>query len=861
MYKRFHEVYQNWVDRELRNEAVYNTTKMRKIILLFLSVVLIGGNLLLTGCEVDYYQEPEPTEGSGSSIFEEGVTVPEGFNWSTIKTGELSVKVDDRYNGQYFYQVEVYDANPIIYRDAGLLAKGVAKKGQDWVGSLSLPTALETVYVRQVSPVGQGVVKVATLSENGIKVDFTPATPSGTKMASSGVSQGSIPMSTRSGDDGPSTVYTTPAINGATVLGLSGEKNVSFDHTSAPTYVIPAGETFKGTLTFNWKNSTLYVEGTWENTGSSNIALNGWTVIVQNGGKFINHAANKTFTVNDVSQLIVAAGGKFGETGTPMKLDQGNSNNSKIINSGMIVTSGLTKIRYLYNRGDFNLNGKTEQIDNSCNIVNKGDFIVNNGTGNANAAVLQGNFQNDGTVRVLGTLHSGSNNFVLTNTGFFEVHTLGLAPTATSASQGTIHNTGQFVVTNDMFLQLTFNIGTGALLEVKNLTMLNSSINLKHEAMLVVTEKLTIARSGSKKLITGPANGDALARINEVSFIDVDGQIGRSFELGGELEVECSNYTVLPSPGDPEEEGRITGEDVSFVKVGESTVKIPESDYNKGGNNNQVTGTPSNPVFPIIFDGSPLTYMFEDNWPFLGDYDMNDLVLDVVPTYTIENESNKVTRLILNATLRAVGATKRLAVGIQLDGIAPGDISSVARVNDAGLNGQIFTRSNGLETGQTYAVIPVFDDAHNALGYSTPLVINTVKDSKNNMPPVTVEFTINFSSPTDLARITVDKFNVFIVNGGYDGKRWEVHMPGFEPTQKADRSRFDKFDDRSYTKNYYTSSENMIWGLAVPGPAKYPREWTSVKNAYKQLQDWAISGGANSKDWYKYPDEGKIFSN
>lgn len=294
-----------------------------------------------------------------------------------------------------------------------------------------------------------------------------------------------------------------------------------------------------------------------------------------------------------------------------------------------------------------------------------------------------------------------------------------------------------------------------------------------------------------------------------------------------------------------------------MVPEGESSVDIPATECNDGGNNNVAPGTPANPVFPIIFNGTTLTYLFEDNWPYLGDYDMNDLVLDVKPVYSL-NSSNEVTRLKLEVSLRAVGATKRLAAGLQLDGINLEAISRIDRTNNTGVNGNVFSQSNGLESGQTYAVIPLFDDAHEALGHSSPLITNTVKGSENNKTPMEVTFTIDFTTPLDLARISVDKFNVFIVNGGYKTNRQEIHLAGFQPTDKADTSKFGLADDNS-NRTPYTSDNNMIWGLAIPGSAKYPVEWRSIRLAYSGLESWAKSGGASDKDWYKNFNENSVY--
>ncbi|WP_298651202.1 LruC domain-containing protein [uncultured Proteiniphilum sp.] len=802
--------------------------------------------MILPGCEVDYYQPSEDNQGTGSSLFEDGVTVPAGFDWATIKAGKLTVTVDDRFNGKYYYQVEVFDTNPIFSPQARLLAKGVAKQGQNWVGAVDFPSDLEAVYVRQTSPTGQGVVKTVSISGENLSVDFTPKTGVQTRAAYQ--SQESSTVSMRS-TEGPSTTYPTPAINGTSVFELSGEGNKAPSLWTSHAYVIPAGKTFRGSFDFNWTNSFIYIEGTWENT-SANIELRGWTVIVQNGGKFINNADGGTFKLNSSSgsQLIVAAGGEFGKEGKLMTLSQ-DGDNDKIINSGTIQTSGMSNIRYLYNYGDINLSGKMNTYSSST-MVNKGNFIINNGTGDANALSLQGNFQNEGTVKISGTLNFPSNTFVLTNTGFFEVHTLGLS--TPPGAQGTINNDGQFLITNEAAFELTFNIGAGGLLEARNLTMLNSTITLADNAMLTVTGRLTVSTSGVAKIIRGPAAGNALAKINEVAVPDYT-----NFELQGELEVECSNYQELPGSG-TSDKGRTTGEDVRFVKVGESTVIIPASEYNKGGNDTSIPDTPpASPRFPIISEGLGLTYLFEDNWPYLGDYDMNDVVLDVQPIYET-NEQNKVIQLTLQVTLRAAGASKRLAVGIQLDGITPGMISSITRSNTAGINGNVFTQSNGLETGQTYAVIPAFDDAHEALGHSSPLMTNTVKGSENNVSPRQVDFTIHFTTPLDQASISIDKLNAFIINGGYKVKRQEVHMAGFQPTDKADKSKFGLADDNS-TEKPYTSKSNMIWGLAIPGPAKYPLEWTSIKVAYSGLENWATSGGALEKDWYKNPNQNIVY--
>lgn len=815
----------------------------------FFSVVVANILILftMTGCEVDYYQ-PSESQESSNPLFGDSIVIPEGFDWSMMRSVQLNVKVNDQYNGKYYYQVEVYDANPIFFKEANLLAKGVAKKGYDWVTTADLFTSLDAVYVRQVSPTGQGIVKVVSVSGENISVDFGSSSSSVLKSVSQAgqtlATTYSIMGVTRS-DEGPTTSFTTPAIDGTTVQELSGEKDIALQW-NAPIYVIPAGKTFKGNLSFSWKESTIYVEGTWENT-SSNLALNGWTIIIQDGGKFISDVTS-SMAINGSSHLIVAEGGEFSTEGSLLSLSQGDDR-SKIINSGTVNVSGLSNIRYLYNYGIINVEGTMNMDNYSSSIVNKGQLIINNGTSEEQKVKVQGNFQNEGTVRISGKLNPYSNNFSLDNAGFFEVQSFD--------GQGTIDNSGQFVITdNAVFTELVFNIHSGALLECKNLTMKNCTINMDDLAMLDVTEKLTVLTEGSVKIITGPGagEGESLAKINTIEV-----QNYSNFALKGELQVECSNYTVLPAPGEKDESTqKETGPDVEFVAVGESTVNIPATTYNKGGNSGASSGTPTSPAFPIIYDGSSLTYLFEDNWPILGDYDMNDLVAEVTPTYSV-NANNKVTQLKLAVILKAVGASRHLAVGLQLDGITTDGVASVSRSDDSGINGDVFSKNEkGLESGQTYAVIPIFDDAHLALGKSSPVMTNTIEGSNENVDPKSVTITIDFNNEVDQSSLSVDKFNLFIINGGYKSSRQEVHLAGFASSDKADRRKFGTIDSNS-GDNPYVSKSNLIWALAVPGSVEYPKEWNSIRDAYPDFEGWAMSGGMTDQDWYGNPDGDKVY--
>src|SRR5690606_10747847 len=52
------------------------------------------------------------------------------------------------------YKVELFDNDPVFGKNANLLAAGVAKGTQDYTGQISIPTALEYIYLKETSPVG-----------------------------------------------------------------------------------------------------------------------------------------------------------------------------------------------------------------------------------------------------------------------------------------------------------------------------------------------------------------------------------------------------------------------------------------------------------------------------------------------------------------------------------------------------------------------------------------------------------------------------------------------------------------------------------------------------------------------------------
>ena len=169
--------------------------------------------------------------------------------------------------------------------------------------------------------------------------------------------------------------------------------------------------------------------------------------------------------------------------------------------------------------------------------------------------------------------------------------------------------------------------------------------------------------------------------------------------------------------------------------------------------------------------------------------------------------------------------------------------------------------SNKIENGQDYAVIPLFDDAHNALGRDRYEQINTIKDHSANTNPKNISFTIKFSNPISVDELNINKLNVFIFVEGNRNQRKEIHIVGYQPTKLANTDLFGGNNDDSSTsrKRYYISKDNLAWGIMVPTDFKWPLEYMNIKSAYSLFESWVTSGGTKNEEWWKTFDSSRVY--
>ncbi|MEQ1799082.1 MAG: LruC domain-containing protein [Lacibacter sp.] len=238
------------------------------------------------------------------------------------------------------------------------------------------------------------------------------------------------------------------------------------------------------------------------------------------------------------------------------------------------------------------------------------------------------------------------------------------------------------------------------------------------------------------------------------------------------------------------------------------------------------------------------TLAFEDNWPYMGDYDFNDLVIKY-RYEIINNAANKTVEL--NAKFATVAAGAKMKNGFAVE--FPFAASKVKNVTGTRINGSITSfAANGCESGSTKAIFMAFDDVFPVM--QTNGMFNTFM-AQSFIKPDTINMKMSFTSPLTAAELGVAPFNPFLIANQTRGR--EVHLAGYTPTVKATTSLLGTGHDNTKPAQniYYKTISNLPFALAFVEDFNYPVELKTIHLSYTTFIDWAKSGATTNKDWYK----------
>ncbi len=735
----------------------------------------------------------------------EGFTAPEGFDWAMTTAKTVTVEVNDEYLGAYFYTIEVYDENPLSNANAPLLAKGTAKKGQNFVASINIPQGQLGFFVKQTDPKGRVEVYPFSVPEDSnnitCKLYYTEAQSSALKTRTA------LATTRATAIEKPN--YTSIPSNAIEITSSTDDlqSNTSYKITSA----------YSGALKFSGGSGVnLYVDATW-NVPNDLKFQNGIEVIVMGNGKIVASSRNIEFNGSSMMTIMdngtVSANSITFHNPSPAGL---RSWGTLSVGDALTLSSGA----FLYNIGV--LTSKSFTASSNSQIINNSNFAI---TGDIN---LPSNFtlENNGTIT--GNKLTGESVSTITNNNVMTLNEISLNNTTV------YNNCSMEAKTTFRATGCTITLEKGYM-KGNNIVLGGTTVNLKNGSMIEAVNELDLQ--------TWSANLNG----NETSLIKATTITGGGFKYSGGFFIESEHYKMEPG--------------AKYTKIGESKVYIEVCTGIKNEGNG---GTdPTNPTFPIIVDDNhQYTYTFEDQWPLYGDYDMNDVVMTIKNRkYTLDNV-NKVKEFTFSINLDAVGATKSIAAAIMFDAIPASAISQAVVLGNSNLVKSFSLSNKNIENGQDYAVVPLFDNAHAALGSSKYEPINTVNGYASNTTAKNITFTMKFDNPSLTAEaFNINKLNIFIIVEGNSSKRREIHIAGYQPTKLANTDLFGGNNDGSSVsgKKYYISKDNLAWGIIVPTNYKWTLEYNNIKSVYSKFESWVKSAGTENKNWWNDFNEAKVF--
>ena len=751
----------------------------------------------------------------------DGFAAPDGFDWSMMTSKNVSVEVKDEEGGLYAYLVEIYADDPLANESASALTTMTANKGNNFkvTAAISLLSTQKGIYIKQIDPRGREQVYQFDVPENSdnmtCKLYYVESAAQNRALMSRAVATRGISFEKPDYSTIPDGAKEITEMSGTTLL-----RDASYKITSD----------YIGTFKFDGYNGEIatkvYVDAKW--TIPSNFEFqNGIEIIVMDDAK-IQASGTMTFIRN--SMLTIMDQGSV----ATQNISFTNGEPAALRNWGTLAVTNNATLHSgaaLYNKGT--ITSKDISINSNTQIVNDNKIELE---GELN---LPSNFSLENNGELYGKKIIANSDAVITNTNIMVFETMSFTNT-------TVNNSCSMEATTSFYENgATFNFNQGYL-KAPKMEFMNGTVNLNDGSMLDATTSIDL-KTGHV-IFYGKGENASMIKSPVIT--------GQGFTYDGNLAIESDNHVEK----NPWWNNFYIQNGAYITKTGESKTVIEVCTGTK--NNGNEGEEPKDPDYPIIVDDTRnYAYLFEDQWPLYGDYDMNDVVLIIKERKISINKDNKAQEFKLSIDLSAAGATKSIGAAIMLDGVPASAITQPVEFSDNSLIPNFNVNNNRIENGQDYAVIPLFDDAHKTLGLNRYEQINTIKNSSNNKSPKNISFTIKFSNPISVDELNINKLNVFIFVEGNRNNRKEIHVAGYQPTKLANTDLFGGNNDDSSTsrKRYYISKENLAWGIMVPTEFQWPLEYTNIKNAYSLFESWVTSGGSKNQDWWKTFDSSKVY--
>jgi len=251
------------------------------------------------------------------------------------------------------------------------------------------------------------------------------------------------------------------------------------------------------------------------------------------------------------------------------------------------------------------------------------------------------------------------------------------------------------------------------------------------------------------------------------------------------------------------------------------------------------------------------TLAFEDRWPLMGDYDMNDLVVHYrLSSYDVEGT---LMRVKIQGKVVAMGAAYHNGFAFRLPGLLRSEVDT-ERLSFT-ING-VEQNTTPLEADKEEAIFIIAGDlwdfvtsGENCRFYRTEAGCGSNIQMTFSLE-IPMEANIN---KEDVADFPYDPF-IFAseghersyVFGEAPGRRFEIHLKNQAPTEAFQSNFLGRGDDASNINNgeYFINENGMPWAINIPYEWEHPVEYIDVKFAYPDFHGFVTTSGAQNADWF-----------
>lgn len=242
-------------------------------------------------------------------------------------------------------------------------------------------------------------------------------------------------------------------------------------------------------------------------------------------------------------------------------------------------------------------------------------------------------------------------------------------------------------------------------------------------------------------------------------------------------------------------------------------------------------------ALPLVAEGMATirgVYAFEDRWPYLADYDMNDVMVNYEQDQVFKSGNVKTQIFRLTTYQNYVSDLSGLAVR--------------------------FNFKTKPSTIVMKKILPGSDEVVNCSFTKDAEAYYLTDDVKANLG-TTYIFEVTYGSPQKLSNLA--EIEPFIYRDE-DDRRWEVHLPNEAPTSNMDMSYFGTGDDKSNPAEgkYYVCQGDYPFAFYLSNAKieyfqnttlKPENESKPMGNFFPQFLEWSTSKGKRNADWYLHP--------